>query len=106
MDHITAQSGWLAFLGALLDVGLGMLLWTLVSGIALLVLALFGFSPRHRWAAALCVAGIVVGSSSILLWLAGFPAAPADASFYIPGAAALGIALWLIVTEWPGRPDS
>jgi len=103
LDHVTAQPGFLAFLAALLDVALIILPWALLSCVLLLVLALFGLSDRHRWAAALCVAGIVAGSTSILLWLGGIPATPADAWFLVPGVGALGIALWLAVSEWPGR---
>lgn len=104
LDHITHQPGLLAFFSALLDVALLILPWMLLACIFLFVLALFGLSTRHRWAAALCVAGIVSGSTSILLWVGGIPARPADAWFLVPGMGAFAIALWLAVTEWPGRP--
>ena len=103
VDHVTSQTGWFAFFNALLNVALVMLPWALLSLVLLFALAIFGFSERHRWAAALCVAGIVTGSSSILLWIGGIPPALGDAWFFVPGAAALGIALWLAITEWPGR---
>jgi len=102
-DHVTSQTGWLAFFSALLDVVLVLMPWALLSMALLLALAICGFSARHRWAAALCVAGIVTGSTGVLLWLGDVPATAQDASVFVPGAVALGIALWLVVSEWPGR---
>ena len=101
LDHVTSQTGWLAFLSALLNVWIAMLPWVIASFFVLLALAILGFSARHRWAAALCVATIVAGSTSILLWLGDIPSTPANASFFVPGAVAFLIALWLAISEWP-----
>lgn len=103
VDHITSRPSWLDFFFAMLNVALILLPWALVMSVLLLAIAMFGFSARHRWAAALCVAGIVTASTAILLWLGDVPTKPEDAGIFVPGAVALLIAVWLSISEWPGR---
>lgn len=106
LDDVISQTGWFAFFIALIEVAVAFLPWALFACTMLIALSMCGFSARYRWAAALCVAGIAIASSAVLVWIGEFPATPVDAGFFVPGAAALAISVWLAVSEWPPRLDS
>lgn len=106
IGHLAAQTGLLAILGALLDIGLMLVPWAFLAAFLLLVLGFLGFFDRHRWAAALCVAGTAAGSSGVLLWTTDWPIPPGQAGIFVPSALAFAIALWLAASEWPRLADA
>ena len=100
LGHATSQSGLLAFIVAALESIVVLLPWLLVCGALLIVLATLGFSPRHRWAAAIAIGGIAIGATGALMWMNG-TVEWHDAAFHLPAAIALVISVWLATTEWP-----
>ncbi|MEP7084549.1 MAG: hypothetical protein ABI854_07395 [Betaproteobacteria bacterium] len=106
LDHVLSQLGWFAFFVALMHIALAALPWAFLACALLITLSVLGFSERYRWAAALCVAGMAIASSAVLAWIGDFPATPVDAGFFVPGAAALAISVWIAVSEWPARRDA
>ncbi len=106
LGHVTSATGFLAFLLAILESIVVLLPWLLACLALLIVLALLGFSARYRWAAAICVAGIAIGSTGVLVWLDNRTLTAGDAAFHVPAAVAVVIALWLAVSEWPRGPKS
>ena len=103
LDHVSSKAGFLAFLLSLLEIAAVLLPWLLLCLAFVIALASFGMSVRYRWAAAICVAAIAIGSTGIVFWLGERPAATIDA-FHLPAAIAIVIAVWLAVTEWPESP--
>ena len=106
LDHVLSQTGWFAFFVALVHIALAALPWAMLACTLLITLSVFGFFNQYRWAAAICVAGIAIASSAVLARIGDFPATPVDAGFFVPGAAALAISVWIAVSEWPARRNS
>ena len=101
LGHVNSQPGFLAFIYALLEVIAVLLPWLLFSFALLIALAMFGFSRRHRWSAAICVAGVAIACTGVLVWMGQAIADAGDAVFHLPAAIAVAISTWLAVTEWP-----
>jgi hypothetical protein len=103
LDHAIATQSLLGFLGELLTVVLWLVPWGLLAAcVALLALVLGGFSARFRWAAALCVVALAVGSTVAVLMLTAHSSFSAGQLwFFVPAVVSASVGLWLAVTEIP-----
>lgn len=104
LGHAIAAGTLLGFFEQLLLMAIWLIPWGALASFALfLALLSAGFSQRLRWLAGLCVAGLAIGSTAVILALGSQPISPDQLPFFLPALISAAVGLWLAVTEHPRR---